>query len=326
MTDLPQNSPAARQGRSCASCLFGLVMSACFLLLGAFFAAPVVYLEAPAPYAMACGFLFVALFLWQLRASRTSCLVPPVLLAALFVSESLVLGTMVLHTGIYEQLDTPKTRAFMEKHAPGLHGSVLGFCRDMAARGKQLVDSGRDWARSALDADGTRIAALEEAFRNNPGSPDVVLALADAYMAKGDLASIRLATALYEALAETAPCDTFLARLADAYARALRYDLAFATAARRTWLPTGGCGKAARQIAYFAACCGDLNRGIFELERLLNLDPAEPEEVQLLLAGLYTDVGNASQARLLLDKLIAETPGVLATAKTARQMRQELGN
>jgi len=301
-------------------------MSACFLLLGAFFTAPVVYLEAPAPYALACGGIFVVLFLWQLRASRRSCLVPFLLLLTLFVVESFTLGVMVLQTGVYERLDTPKTRAFLEKHAPGLHGSILGFCRDMATRGKQLVDSGREWARSAFEADDTRIAALEEAFRNNPGSPDVVLALADAYMTKGDLASIRLATALYEALVETAPCDTFLARLADAYARDLRYDLAFATAARRAWLPAGGCGKAARQIAYFAACSGDLNRGIFELERLLNLDPAEPEEVQLLLAGLYADVGNASQARLLLDRLIAETPGVLATAKTARQMRQELGN
>lgn len=317
-----QLPPAPRPGWSCSSCLFALFMSYCFVQLGLFFAVPFVYLEAPANYALVAGGIFVFGFLWQLRATKRGCFMPFFILAAFLVSESLVLSVLVYDTGAYQKIDFSKAKPFLDTHAPGLYESARKTFQAAAEQGRQLYDS----ARSFHQSDETGIAALEEAFQRHPGSPDVALALADAYMAQNDLASIRLATALYEALVETAPCDTFLARLADAYARTLRFDLAFATAARRTWLPYASYGKAARQLAYLAACSGDLSRGIFELERILRLNPAESEEVMLLLAGLYSDAGNKQQARALLDRVIAAAPAALSVTRTAVSMKQAIGN
>lgn len=322
----PRLQPEKPRGCSCASCLFSLVISSCFILLGVLLTAPFVYLKAPTDYVMVAGGIFVFCFLWQFRATRRGCFMPFFILAAFLLSESLVLGVLVYETGAYKKIDFEKARLALEKHAPGLFDSGKRTLQTAADQGQLLYNSGAEWARSLWQSGDTRTADLEEAFRQHPGSPDVVLALADAYMAENSLASIKLATALYEALVETDPCDTFLARLADAYARTLRFDLAFATAARRTWLPHANHGKVARQIAWLAACSGDLSRGIFELERILRLDPAEREEVTLLLAGLYSDAGNKQQAQLLLDRVIADTPPGLSVAKTAASMRKSTEN
>jgi len=314
------------RGRSCASCLFGLLMSSCFLLAGALFMVPFFFIQIPAGYVLAAGSIFVFSFIWQLRATRRGCFIPLLLLVAFLVSESLVIGLLLYDTGAYKTFDFTKAKLALEKHAPGLYDSGRKALQTAADQGQRLFTSGMEWAQTRFEASDSKMVTLEEAFQQHPGSPDVVLALADAYMARNDLASVRLATALYEALVETDPCDTFLARLADAYARMFRFDLAFATAARRTWLPNGGCGKAARQLAYLATCSGNLPRGIFELERILRLDPAEPEEVMLLLAGLYNDVGNKKQAQILLDRIIEQTPAGLSVTKTAVSMKQSIGN
>jgi len=325
-----QPQPEKLRSRSCASCLFGLLMSSCFLLSGALFLVPFFFIQIPAGYVLAAGGIFVFSFLWQLRATRRGCFMPLLILVAFLVSESLVIGLLIYDTGAYKTLDFTKAKLALEKHAPGLYDSGRKALQTTIDEGERLYTSGVEWAQTRFEnlrqSDDAKLAALEEAFQEHPGSPDVVLALADAYMARNDLASTRLATALYEALVETDPCDTFLARLADAYARLFRFDLAFATAARRTWLPQGGHGKAARQLAYLAICSGDLSRGIFELEKLLRLDPADREEIMLLLAGLYNDAGNNQQARILLDRIIASTPAGLSVTKTAVSMKQSIGN
>ncbi|HOT28500.1 MAG TPA: hypothetical protein PLU72_09935 [Candidatus Ozemobacteraceae bacterium] len=297
------------------SCLFALVLSWFFLKFGMLFAAALVYFKGSPGYALAAAGIFLFSFVWQLRAARFGCLMPIFIFGAFLASESVVVCLALHEAGAFKNVDFTEARRSLEKNAPGL----LEF-------GRRLFNAGSNLAKGRIGLGDARIAELEEAFRRNPGSPDAVLALADAYMAKNDLPSVRLATALYEALVETDPCDAFLARLADAYARMFRFDLAFATAARRTWQPDGGFGKAARQLAWLAAASGDLSRGIFELERILRQNPSEPEEVMLLLAGLYDDVGNRQQARVLLDRIIAETPAALNVAKTAAAMRQKMGN
>lgn len=309
----PSSTPP--RGWSCSSCLLTLVLSWLFLQFGTLFAAALAHFKVSPGYALAAVGIFLVSFFWQIRAARLGCFMPIFIFAAFLASESVVVCLALYEAGAFKQVDFTEARRSLEKNAPGL----LEF-------GQRLFNAGANLAKGRIGVGDARIAELEEAFRRNPGSPDAVLALADAYMAKNDLASIKLATALNEALVETAPCDAFLARLADAYARMFRFDLAFATAARRTWQPDGGFGKAARQIAWLAAASGDLSRGIFELERILRQNPAEPEEVMLLLAGLYNDAGNRQQARILLDRIIAETPAVLSVAKTAVAMRQEIGN
>ena len=312
-TARPSSTPP--RGWSCSSCLLALVLSWLFLQFGFLFAALLAQFKAPPSYALAAVGIFLVGFFWQIRAARLGCFMPIFIFGAFLASESVVVCMALYDVGAFQTVDFTETRRSLEKNAPGL----LEF-------GQRLFNAGSNLARGRIGLGDARIAELEEAFRRHPGSPDAVLALADAYMAKNDLASIRLATALYEALVETDPCDAFLARLADAYARMFRFDLAFATAARRTWQPDGGFGKAARQIAWLAAASGDLSRGIFELERILRQNPTEPEEVLLLLAGLYHDAGNTQQARTLLDRIIAETPAALNVAKMAAAMRQEIGN
>ena len=310
-------SPSATPSRgwSCSSCLFALVLSWFFLQSGMLFAAALVHFKASPGYALAAAGIFLFGFVWQFRAARLGCFMPIFIFTAFLASESVVVCMALYEAGAFKQVDFTEARRSLEKNAPGL----LEF-------GQRLENAWANLAKGRIGLGDARIAELEAEFQRHPGSPDAVLALADAYMAKNDLASVRLATALYEALVETDPCDAFLAKLADAYARMFRFDLAFATAARRTWQPDGGFGKAARQIAWLAATSGDLPRGIFELERILRQNPADPEEVMLLLAGLYNDAGNRQQARVLLDRIIAETPAVLNVAKTAAAMRQEIGN
>ncbi len=303
------------RGWSCSSCLLTLVLSWLFLQFGFLVTAVLAQFKASPGYALAAAGIFLVGFFWQIRASRLGCFMPIFIFGAFLASESVVVCMALYEAGAFKNVDFTEARRSLEKNAPGL----LEF-------GQRLFTAGSNLAKGRIGFGDARIAELEEAFRRSPGSPDAVLALADAYMTKNDLASIRLATALYEALVETDPCDAFLARLADAYARMFRFDLAFTTAARRTWQPDGGLGKAARQIAWLAAASGDLPRGIFELERILRQNPAEPEEVMLLLAGLYNDAGNRHQARALLDRIIAETPAALNVAKTAAAMRQEVGN
>ena len=98
--------------------------------------------------------------------------------------------------------------------------------------------------------------------------------------------------------------------------------MAFATAARRVWLPQAPLDRVARQIALLAITANDLPRGIFELEKLLLLPTAETPAIKLLLAGLNHDSGNVAKALTLLDEIIAEVPAGFATAQQAEKLQQ----
>ena len=318
-------------GRSCVSHLFGMLMSAIFLLLGVLVMAPLVFVPVSSGYAVIGGGIFAIFFFWQRRAARRGCFGPIILLAMFLATELVLLGLLTQETWTYGKVDHAKLQQMLDEHAPGLYAAVYDTVEKTGSIARQVLQSGSSSIRSALNNVGQsdsdkKLIMLEEAFSNCPGDPAVVLALADAYMAGNDLASTRLAIALYEALVETDPCDAFLSRLADAYGKIFRYDIAFATAVRRAWLPHAMMGRAARQIAFFAVSSGDLPRGIFELENILRLNPVESEEIMLLLAGLYNDVGNKQQAQMLIDQVIASTPAGLSLAETAAKMKQATGN
>lgn len=317
------------KGQSCGSCLFSLYCSLNFLSLGLLFAVLLAYFKAPIEYALVAGGIFLIAFLWQRRAARRGCFMPVFIFAVCLVSEFVVFGMLLYQSGAYQKFDFARAKRVIEKYAPGLYDSGIKALQTATEQGQQLYKSGLDTMQSALENfsqsdEDIRLAALEQAFQANPGNPDAVLALADEYMARNDLASARLAIALYEALVETDPCDVFLERLADAYARVMRYDLAFTTAARRTWLPHANSGKAARQLAMFAVSSSNFARGIFELEKILQLAPPESEEIKLLLAGLFVDSGNLVQANLLVDQVIADAPSELAVARSAAVLKNQL--
>lgn len=319
------------RGRSCSSCLFGLIMSWCFLFWGICFTAPLVLLKAPTDYTVTAGCIFLFSFLWQRSAARRGCFMPFIILVLFLLSEFAVLGVLIYETEAYKKVDLKKVQRTLDEHAPGLYEAGVEALTTVKAWSGQTWEAGREAVSSVIASltendDDRRLVELEEAFRNNPGNAAVVLALADAYMGKNDLASTQLAIALYQALVETDPCDAFLARLADAYARISRYDAAFTIAVRRTWLPHAMIGRAARQIAFLAASSGELARGIFELERILQRNPVESEEIRLLLAGLYQDSGNQEQANVLLDQVIEGTPPGLGIAETALTMKKATGN
>ena len=318
-TDMQINcvEPEKKQGRSCASCLFGLVMSSWFLFTGILFSAFFIYLQAPAGYATAAGAIFVFAFFWQRRAARLGCFMPFFIIAAFVIAESMLLGMLIYETDAYKKVDLIKVREVVDTHAPGLYEAVGKSIAKAAKTIKTAVEGFRQ------TDDEKKLALLEDAFRNNPADPDAVLALADAYMGKNDLVSTQFAIALCEALVDSDPCDSFLMRLADAYARIYRYDLAFATAVRRTWLPHATMEKAARQIAMFAVISGNLARGIFEIEKILQLSPPESDEITLILAGLYRDIGNERQAQILLDSVITNAPAASTIATTAVEWTNE---
>jgi len=324
--------PAAKpQGRSCASHLFGMLMSSIFLLLGVLFMAPLILLPTSSGYALLGGGTFVFFFFWQRQATRRGCFVPVIILAMFMAAELFLFSLLSIETDKRAKIDHKKLQQTLDEYAPGLYTAVFDTVAKTGSMAQQALQSGGASLQNAINSLGQsdsdkKLIMLEEAFSSYPGDPAVVLALADAYMTRNDLAATQLAIALYEALVETDPCDAFLARLADAYGKIFRYDLAFATAVRRAWLPHAMLGRAARQIALLAVLSGDLSRGIFELEKILQLDPVESEEIMLLLAGLYKDIGNTVQAQALLDQVIARTPASLSVAKTALTARQASGN
>ncbi len=304
-------------------------MSAGFLLLTIFLVIPLVIIQATADFTMFTCIITGFFFFWQRRAARKGFLMPPIIIALFLLAEFSffsIVPDVNAYTGLTKHARLERVLSVYVSKLTSAFGQ--GFTGVSLAT-EDLLNSGRESIQAAFDSLGSgerKIAMLEEAFSNEPGNPAVVLALGDAYMARNDLVSTRLAIALYEALVETEVSDAFLARLADAYSRIYRYDLAFSTAVKRTWLPHAMMHRAARQIAFFAVTGGDLPRGIFELENILRLDPVESEEIMLILAGLYQDFGNSRKAQELLDQIIASTPATAVTAKTALQLRQAAKN
>lgn len=313
--------------RTCFSHLWSFFCSSSFLLTGIGFAVTLALLGATRNYGLASGFAFIYAFFWQRRATRQGCFMPVFIFMAFFTWQILVVGALVYNTGLYRQIDFVKLRSDLKREAPELYEFGEKVVNTIGIRGQGVITNVLDAARSAvaeftLDPEEKRLIELERAFQENPGSASTVMALAEAYAARSDLASIKLASALYEALVEVEPNDTCLAALADCYARLLRPDMAFATAARRAWLPQAPLDRVARQLALLAITANDLPRGISELEKLLLVPTAEEPEIKLLLAGLNHDSGNDERAMLLLNEIIAEVPAGFATAQQAAKLQQ----
>jgi len=304
-------------------------MSAGFLLITVFIVTPLVFIQETGDFTLLAYVVAGLFFFWQRRAARSS-FFKPLMIIALFML--LEVSFFCLMPDVHHPMALSKqarVEKVLAKYGEWLNSASDQTIANLGPAVKKLVNSGFASIQTAFDSLGNgerKLAMLEEAFSNEPGNPAIVLALADAYMARNDLASTRLAIALYEALVETDASDAFLARLADAYGKIYRYDLAFATAVKRTWLPHAMMHRAARQIAFFAVASGDLPRGIFELENILCLDPVESDEIILLLASLYKDRGNEQKAQELLDQLTANTPAATNTVRTAAQLRQVAQN
>jgi len=322
--ELPQT-----ERRSCLSRIYGLLMSAVFLLITVFLVTPLVIIQATADFTLFSFIITGFFFFWQRRAARKGFLKTPAIIALFLLVEISFFSLLPDVNYPVDSSKHSKVSKVLTKYGEWLNSASDQSFANLGPAAKKLVNSGLaslQTAFSTLESDERKLVMLEEAFSNEPGNPAAVLALADAYMARNDLASTHLAIALYEALVETDASDAFLARLADAYSKIYRYDLAFATAVRRTWLPHAMMHRAARQIAFFAVASGDLPRGIFELENILRLAPVESDEIILLLAGLYKDRGNAQKAQELLDQLTANTPATTNTVRTAAQLRQAAQN
>ncbi len=324
-----RSNEARPAGRSCGSCLFGLFCSSGFLLAGVCFAIVLFMLGAPRDYALIAGGIFLFSFFWQRKAARKGCFMPFFVFAMFFFWETLVIGVLVYQTGVYKQIDFEQIKSDLKREAPEAYKFGINLMDTIDKEGRFVYKSVSEAAIDAIegfkrDSKDSKIVELETEFSDNPGNPAVVMALADAYLAKKDLAATTLAVSLYEALVETEPGDTSLENLAEGYARLGRYDLAFTTAARRSWLPLAPTGRVARQLTYLAVTSGNLNRGIFELESLLQQKPVESEEIKLLLAGLYKDSGNNAGAMTMVDQVLADTPAVLALAREAAALKQQL--
>lgn len=314
-------------GRTCFSHLWSLFCSSTFLITGICFAVILALLGATHNYGLASGFAFIYAFFWQRRATRQGCFMPVFIFMAFFTWQLLVVGALVYNTGLYRQIDFAQLRRDLKREAPELYEFGEKVVNTIGIRGQGMMTNVLDAARGAVaeftrDPAERRLIELEHAFQENPGSVSAVMALAEAYAARSDLASVKLATSLYEALVEVEPNDTCLSALADCYARLLRPDMAFATAARRAWLPQAPLDRVARQIALLAITADDLPRGIFELEKLLLVPAAEASTIKLLLAGLHHDSGNTERAMLLLNEIIAEVPTGFKTAQEASRLQQ----
>ena len=318
-----------KAGRSCLSHLWGMFCSTTFLANGALFAFFLIGLQASRDLAFISGCIFLFAFLWQRRASRTGCLTPVFVFGFLIFWELVIVGGLFYQTGIYKQVDLNKVKSNLQRHAPEAYKYAEKFLENSAAQGKMLVDSAVGAVKNAVAEftlpDATRkLIDLETAFRERPGDAGTVMALAEAYAARGDLASTRLSVALYEALVETEPSDVCLESLAEGYARLLRHDLAFSTALRRAWLPQASLGKVARQLAFLAVDGADLTRGIFELERLARRPDPEQEEIKLLLAALYKDAGYKENAMRLVDEILESAPETMAVNREAVALKKQL--
>lgn len=175
----------------------------------------------------------------------------------------------------------------------------------------------------------------EALFWKNPEDFTAALEFASACAALNDAASLALAKALYEGLAETSPSDTVLAGLADCYARLFLYEKAFTAALRRTWNPLVPPTGAVSQIVFFAGVAGDWDRGIDYLERILADREDEREDTLLALASLYAEKARAAQdpavqkecrktADEILDRVIDSLPSFSPAAQNALVLKKEL--
>ncbi len=329
-SDFPDRAAADKDKkvqRTCFSHLWSFFCSSTFLITGIGFAIALALLGATRSYGLASGFAFIYAFFWQRRATRQGCFMPVFIFMAFFTWQLLVVGALVYNTGLYRQIDFVQLRNDLKREAPELYEFGEKIVKNLGIDVQGMMTNVVDAARNAVaeftrDPEEKRLIELEHAFQENPGSVSAVMALAEAYAARSDLASVKLAAALYEALVEVEPSDTCLAALADCYARLLRPDMAFAAAARRAWLPQAPLDRVARQIALLAITAGDLPRGIFELEKLLLLPTAETPAIKLLLAGLNHDSGNDARALALLHEIIAEVPAGFVTAQQAAKLQQ----
>lgn len=178
-------------------------------------------------------------------------------------------------------------------------------------------------------------AEKETLFSDNPEDFSAALEFASACAALNDAASLALAKALYEGLAEASPSDTVLAGLADCYARLYLYEKAFTTALRRTWNPLVSPTGAVSQIVFFAGVAGDWDRGIDYLERILADREDEREDTLLALASLYAEKAAGAQdaavqkdcrktAKEIVDRVIDSLPSFSPTAQDALVLKKEL--
>ena len=181
-----------------------------------------------------------------------------------------------------------------------------------------------------------KTAAEKEAFfRENPENFAAAMEYASACAAMNDAASLALARAIYEGLAEASPSDVVLSGLADCYARLYLYEKAFATALRRTWNPLVSPTGAVSQIVFFAGVSGDWDRGIDYLERILADREDEREDTLLALASLYAEKaatardsavqkGCIKAADEILERVINSLPSSFQTARDALLLKKKL--
>jgi len=311
---------------TCMACVFVAFRLTAYLSAGLILLFVLAFTKAsPALFIMALV-ISVAGFIWQSIAARRGCIMPLVVFSLFLGFETIVVSTAFYQADPKSQ-NMVELRIFLDRYSPGLYKGVSRAFSSVAEKSDRLVSSGLNALKNITVSNSDKnIAILERQFADNPGDAATVLALADAYMARGDIASVQLATSLYEALVEVCPSDSFMARLADAYCVINRSDKAFAAALQRSWLPHANSAGIARQIALIAVKCQQLHRGIFELERLLNHEPVESEEIIILLAALYIDAGNSQRAEKLLDFLATTVPAETKVYQEAVLLRKALVN
>lgn len=311
---------------TCVACVFGVLRVSLYLFTGLILLFLLAFTKAAAPLFILAFVAGLTGFIWQSRAAKKGCLMPLVIFSMVLGFEIIIISTAFYKADPASQ-NMVELRVFLNRHVPGFYTGVSKAFRSVAEKSDQLISSGLNALENIAVSDSDRnIATLESLFAANPGDAAIVLALADAYMTKGDVISVNLAVALYEALVEVAPGDSFLAKLADAYSAAHRPDKAFAAAVQRTWLPHANFAGIAKQIAHIAVKSQQLHRGIFELESLLQNDPVESEEINLLLAALYIDLGNSVRAEKLLDALMESAPNQMVVYQEAAKLRKTLRN
>ncbi len=316
--------------RSCLSKIGALFYSAGFIFSGLIVAFALFLLRAPRDEVLIAAGFFLFAFIMQWRASRVGCFRPMFIFVVYMLLETGLIGLIMFQTGAWRNIDLAKLQQTLRREMPQLHQFGTRVLDTTAEQTKVVFGTALDAAKQAVEGFRSenkeqRLAELEAAFHENPGDEAAVLALANAYLEKDDLFSVQLAVALFKALVETDPADLYLERLALGYMRLFRYDLAFATAARRIWLPYGHAGLIARQIALIAVSSGNLERGIIELEKMQMLAPPEISEVRLYLASLYEDSGNHDRARVLADMVLDEEPADEPVALQAASLKKQIG-
>lgn len=161
------------------------------------------------------------------------------------------------------------------------------------------------------------LVKLEKDFIKNPSDPVIIYNLAIKYISTNNMFYAYQAVSLLETLVELIPCDEYISSLADAYSIIGRYDLAYLTVKRRLWLPYVTIDKIARQLALISIRANDLQKGINEIQFLLELalrsyfteneiyqiSEEDINEVKLILASLYLDFGDKVKAKILAEEV-----------------------